>query len=285
MGRLINQGCQGHDVRAVQDVLNFHIRRLQPLMVDGVFGPLTHGRVVEFQKVNGLKADGFVGPLTLTKLFAEEQLPISLALVPTQPQPTAAPRGIQPPRLVPALTLPPLVPPLRTPLFLSPNSLFPIQPLTPAGQTMNFTFTTPVQNDPVDPRQQSFVQIVGLLSRLPPTFPFRAAIIGAVPKPRITVGQLEFDPVAPMAFGFKWGVKPLFDLKTIGPPPAFALGASVNARYVFTVINNPRLLVPQLGVGVRGDFGGTVDWTSNTAQSRPLFDLKGEFILGVEGRF
>ena len=28
MGRLIKQGCKGADVRAVQDVLNFHVRRL-----------------------------------------------------------------------------------------------------------------------------------------------------------------------------------------------------------------------------------------------------------------
>ena len=78
MGRLISQGNKGEDVRAVQDVLNFHIRRLTPLVVDGAFGPLTHARVVEFQKVNALKADGIVGPRTMTKLFEEEQLPNSI---------------------------------------------------------------------------------------------------------------------------------------------------------------------------------------------------------------
>ena len=62
MGRLIRQGSKGADVRAVQDVLNFHIRRLQPLEVDGDFGPKTHARVVEFQKANKLKVDGVVGP-------------------------------------------------------------------------------------------------------------------------------------------------------------------------------------------------------------------------------
>jgi hypothetical protein len=31
MGRLIRQGTKGADVRAVQEVLNFHIRRLAPL--------------------------------------------------------------------------------------------------------------------------------------------------------------------------------------------------------------------------------------------------------------
>jgi hypothetical protein len=44
MDRLIRQGCKGADVRAVQDVLNFHVRRRAPLAVDGDFGPLTrHG--------------------------------------------------------------------------------------------------------------------------------------------------------------------------------------------------------------------------------------------------
>ena len=49
MGRLFRQGNKGADVRAVQDVLNFHVRRLTPLVVDGDFGPLTQARVVEFQ--------------------------------------------------------------------------------------------------------------------------------------------------------------------------------------------------------------------------------------------
>jgi hypothetical protein len=38
MGRLVKRGCKGADVRAIQDVLNFHVRRLSPLIVDGDFG-------------------------------------------------------------------------------------------------------------------------------------------------------------------------------------------------------------------------------------------------------
>lgn len=105
MGRLISQGTQGADVRAVQDVLNFHIRRFEPLVVDGIFGPKTHARVVEFQKANGLKPDGLVGPATLGKLFEEEILPVSLALVPqTGPSIRQTGFGLQPPRLIPPLT-------------------------------------------------------------------------------------------------------------------------------------------------------------------------------------
>ncbi|RZJ04753.1 MAG: peptidoglycan-binding protein, partial [Haliea sp.] len=115
MGRLIKQGIKGADVRAVQDVLNFHIRRLAPLEVDGSFGLATHARVMEFQKSNSLKPDGIVGPITLGKLFEEELLPITVALAPQQTVAAGSPRlGIQPPRLIPPLTLPPLRPPVIT---------------------------------------------------------------------------------------------------------------------------------------------------------------------------
>lgn len=85
----------------------------------GDFGPRTHARVVEFQKANQLTADEIVGPRTMAKLFEEEQLQITLALVPQQGSTIGGPpRGIQPPRLIPPLTLPPLTPPLVTPFFL-----------------------------------------------------------------------------------------------------------------------------------------------------------------------
>jgi peptidoglycan hydrolase-like protein with peptidoglycan-binding domain len=284
MGRLVRQGCKGADVRAIQDVLNFHIRRLAPLVVDGDFGPRTHARVVEFQKANQLTADGIVGPRTMGKLFEEEQLPITLALVPQQGS-TLGPRGIQPPRLIPPLTLPPLTPPVMTPFFLPPDSLSRIPVLTPAGQTVSFLTTVPVQNDPVDPTTRSFNEIMRLLDRLPQSFPFRGAIIGAVPRPVQKVGPLELDPVSPMSFGFQWGVKPVFDLKSIGPPVQFAVGGAVNARYVLKLVDKPGLTVPQLGLFVQGDFRGTIDWTSQAAESRPQIDLKGSIVGGIQGRF
>jgi len=286
MGRLISQGSKGEDVRAIQDVLNFHIRRLTPLAVDGDFGPLTHARVVEFQKVNALKADGIVGPRTMTKLFEEEQLPITIALVPQLAAKVGGPpRGIQPPRLIPPLTLPPLTPPVLTPFFLPPDSSARIPVLTPAGQTVSFLTTVPVRNDPVDPATRSFVEIMRLLDHLPQSFPFRGAIIGAVPRPVLKVGPLALDPVSPMSFGFQWGVKPVFDFKSIGPPLQFAVGGAVNARYVLKLVDKPGATVPQLGLFVQGDFRGTIDWTSQAAESRPQIDLKGSFVGGLQGRF
>ena len=282
MGRLISQGVQGADVRAVQDVLNFQIRRFEPLAVDGVFGPKTRARVVEFQRSNGLTPDGVVGPITLGKLLEEEIIPVSLALV---PQAGAGTRqgafGLQPPQLIPPLTLPPMI----SPFFLPPASASLVPALNQRGQAFTFALTAPVRNDPFDPAVASFNQIMHLLNGLPSNFPFRATLIDAVPKPVKKVGPLGLDPVTPMSFGFKWGVKPLFDLTSIGPPLEFKVGAGVNARYVLQLINRPGATVPQLGLFGQGDFKGTIDWTSEKAQSRPLLDLKGSFLIGIEGRF
>jgi hypothetical protein len=286
MGRLVRQGCKGADVRAIQDVLNFHIRRATPLVVDGDFGSRTHARVIEFQKSNQLQADGIVGPRTLAKLLEEEQLQITLALVPQEGSRVGgAPRGIQPPRLIPPLTLPPLTPPVLTPFFLPPDSSSRIPVLTPAGQTLSFLTTAPVRNDPIDPATRSFNEIMRLLDHLPQSFPFRGTIIGAVPKPVHKVGPLELDPVSPMNFGFKWGVDPLFDLKSIGPPIQFTVGGAVKARYVLKLIDKPGATVPQLGLFVQGDFKGTMDWTTQAAESRPQIDLKGSILGGLQGRF
>jgi peptidoglycan hydrolase-like protein with peptidoglycan-binding domain len=287
MGRLVSRGSKGADVRAIQDVLNFHIRRLTPLVVDGNFGPLTQARVIEFQKSNQLKPDGIVGPFTLGKLFEEEQLPITFVLMPQQGSTVGGSQlGIQPPRLIPPLTLPPLTPPLvTTPFLLPPDSSARVPVLTPTGQALTFITTAPVRNDPVDPATRSFSEIMRLLDRLPQSFPFRGAIIGAVPKPVTKVGPLELNPVSPISFGFQWGVDPVFDLKSIGPPVEFQVGGTINARYVLKLIDKPGSQAPKLGLFVQGDFRGTIDWTSQAAQSRPEIDLKGSFLGGIQGRF
>ena len=52
----IKLGSRGADVVTLQKKLN--------LIPDGNFGPLTDKAVKEFQKKNGLTADGIVGPKT-----------------------------------------------------------------------------------------------------------------------------------------------------------------------------------------------------------------------------
>lgn len=81
MSRTLSQGMTGQDVRALQDVLNFHIRRGEALKVDGIFGPKTHARVLEFQKVNGLQVDGLVGPRTEGQLFEVTELPLPIPFI------------------------------------------------------------------------------------------------------------------------------------------------------------------------------------------------------------
>ena len=53
---VIKRGSKGEDVVYMQSKLG--------LKADGVFGPLTHWAVIDFQKDKGLKADGIVGPMT-----------------------------------------------------------------------------------------------------------------------------------------------------------------------------------------------------------------------------
>jgi hypothetical protein len=76
-----------------------------------------------------------------------------------------------------------------------------------------------------------------------------------------------------------------FDLKSVGPPVEFTAGVNPSARYVLKLIGSPRATAPQLGIFGQGDFKGTIDWTSEKAQSRPQVDIKGSVIVGIEGRF
>ena len=71
MSRLLSRGSVGEDVKDVQGRLNGRPpSSLPPLDVDGQFGDRTQARVIEFQKLNGLAADGIVGPATRARLFA-----------------------------------------------------------------------------------------------------------------------------------------------------------------------------------------------------------------------
>jgi len=278
MARMLKNGDQGSDVRAVQDVLNFHIRRLQPLVVDGRFGPQTQARVIEFQRANSLTADGIVGPRTAASMFETERLPLALRLAPAS---ALASSGIQPPRLIPPLSLPGLPPSAPSLPALSPVSLFPsgsarLPPLTAQGQTLAFVLNVPVRNDPIDPTARSQQQVLQLLQTLPANFPFRAAIIGALPQPVKTPG----DPDR----GFKWGVDPVFDLRKLGSPVEFGVGLKGQARYTVQVVSSGASGL-KLGLFVGGDFKAVLDYTSAQATARPLFELQGSVTTGLGGVF
>src|SRR6267142_3474591 len=80
MNRLLYLGCTpGEDVRLLQNDLNAvtalpsQKSGLAPLVADCAFGSKTGARVQEFQWVNGLTADGVVGPKTLDALHSALQ--------------------------------------------------------------------------------------------------------------------------------------------------------------------------------------------------------------------
>jgi hypothetical protein len=143
---LLAVGSRGPEVETLQAALNFYLPRPPKLVVDGIFGPKTRARVVEFQGRQGLAADGIVGPKTEAVLFACVSI-AGAAFVTRRPQgtflaalpsrgnllalaPTAGPGPIN----LPPLNLPPLQrtqpPPFLPPFLMPPPALFP----TMAGQ-------------------------------------------------------------------------------------------------------------------------------------------------------
>lgn len=83
MAMLLKQGSRGPEVRDLQEALNLIAcgnmipgAQNSPLQTDGVFGPLTKARVMQFQTAAKLQSDGVVGPLTAKALVGS-----TLALV------------------------------------------------------------------------------------------------------------------------------------------------------------------------------------------------------------
>ena len=68
----LRRGAKGSGVAQLQDLLvDLGValpRSVTKKGADGIFGPETEGAVKEFQRRNGLKADGIVGKLTLAAL-------------------------------------------------------------------------------------------------------------------------------------------------------------------------------------------------------------------------
>jgi N-acetylmuramoyl-L-alanine amidase len=60
---VLRRGSTGPAVRELQGLLG-------GLNVDGIFGPLTEGRVREFQRAERINVDGIVGPITWGRLLA-----------------------------------------------------------------------------------------------------------------------------------------------------------------------------------------------------------------------
>jgi peptidoglycan hydrolase-like protein with peptidoglycan-binding domain/GH24 family phage-related lysozyme (muramidase) len=111
--RLTTPPLQGPDVQQVQAALG---RWGFSLVPDGVFGPATQKAVEQFQRSQGLVADGVVGAPTWDAL---------------QRQPTAPPVPPVTPPPVPPPTTPPPVPPVTPPPVPPPTTPPPVPPVTP----------------------------------------------------------------------------------------------------------------------------------------------------------
>lgn len=64
-GQMLRFGSHSEAVRTAQAMLNQHGFGL---VVDGIFGPLTHQAVIAFQRAKGLAVDGIIGPVTWSVL-------------------------------------------------------------------------------------------------------------------------------------------------------------------------------------------------------------------------
>ncbi len=282
MSRTLSQGMTGPDVRALQDVLNFHIRRGEPLKVDGIFGPKTQARVLEFQKVNGLKVDGLVGPKTDEQLFEVTELPVPIIFVPTlQLNPpqfgTSQNVGIQPPRLIPPLQWPgpPFPPPFPfdsgRSFSLFPNSFALLPELTGPANALGLKITMPTRKDPGDPFVSSRRAIIELIDELPGNSKFKGFLISQVPNP--------VTKVSPPPSGFKWGVSPVFD-----PLNPTGFGVKGNAQFMLRLTDGGNGM-PNMVFGAWGDGKFFLNFDTKQGQARPAVQAEGQVFLGVKGVF
>jgi Putative peptidoglycan binding domain len=278
MSQTLSLGSTGQPVRALQDVLNFQIRRGDPLVVDGKFGPKTQARVREFQAAVGLKADGIVGPLTNAQLFEVTDVTVPLIFMPRLQLtlPTIG-RGIQPPRLIPPLQWP--GPPLAAPppfrlggsFTLGPSSSTSLPSFSAPANVLGLQFTVPTRKDPEDPDVASRTAILGLIDDLPANNRFKVFLGSLVPNP--------VTRISPPGVGFQWGVAPLFN-----PLDPTGFGVKGNAR--FTVqISEGRNGLPNAVFGAWGDGQVQLDFTNRNGQARPLVLGQGQVFFFVEGTF
>ncbi len=283
MERTISLGMSGQDIRSLQDVLNFQIRRGEPLKVDGIFGPKTDARVREFQKVNGLTVDGLVGPKTKAMLYDATELTLPLVLMPrlVLNQPRFGQQqggvGLQPPRLIPPLTWPgPPVPPpapfsLGGSFKLLPDSLTVLPGLTGPPNALGLKVTVPTRQDPVDPAVRSRKAIVELIDNLPANSRFKAFLISQVPNP--------VHKISPPDAGFKWGLSPLFN-----PFDPKGFGVKGNAQFTLRLTEGGNG-VPNMVFGAWGDGKFFLNFDTKHGESRPKVEAEGQVFLGVKGTF
>ena len=68
--RVLEEGCEGEDVKALQQLLTANGCATDP---DGIFGPKTKTAVEKYQRKVDLTADGKAGVLTMGSLMGDLQ--------------------------------------------------------------------------------------------------------------------------------------------------------------------------------------------------------------------
>lgn len=282
MANLLSLGSRGPGVRAVQDALNYHIRRLPSIKVDGDFGNATANRVRLFQTSNKMKIDGIVGPFTSAKLFAVEDVVVPLFILPelklTPPVFGARPpQGIQPPRLIPPLQWPfPPSPPsgpftFGSSFVLRPNSFSLLPDFSAPVNALSLRFTVPSRKDPDDPAVRSRSTILELINDLPVNSKFKVFLGDKVPDPT--------PRISPPGTGFSWGVEPVFD-----PLDPKGFGVKGNARYAIRVSDGLSGR-PNIVFAAWGDGQAFLNFESKQGQSKPRLEGQGQVFLGFQGIF
>lgn len=71
--RTIRQGDRGDDVKKMQEILIRKGYNVGSTGADGIFGKNTKAAVMDFQRANGLTADGICGPRTWEKLLEDQE--------------------------------------------------------------------------------------------------------------------------------------------------------------------------------------------------------------------
>jgi hypothetical protein len=272
----------GQDVRELQDVLNFQIRRGEPLKVDGNFGPKTDVRVREFQRVNKLVVDGMVGMKTNAQLFEVTEVTLPILFMPNLQltQPTFGTRtgsALQPPRLIPPLRWPgppvPAPPPFQFggSFSLGPSSFTFLPNLPGPANALGLKFTVPTRKDPDDPFVRSRQAIVEMINDLPVNSKFKALLLSQLPS--------TTRKISPPPSGFKWGLEPLFN-----PLDPKGFGVKGNAQFTLRLTEGHNGL-PNMVLGAWGDGKFFLNFATKSGESRPKVEASGQVFFGVQGTF
>lgn len=311
--RPLQRGCTGDDVRAVQDVLNFHLRGLMPLVVDGIFGDRAESRVRFFQRVNGLKEDGIVGPLTRDALFETTIASFRLLFIPrtllSAAPPTALPTQLptqlpprQPAQGAPTQPLPPQfaggsrdlrkVSPRLSPapqfgpdvtvpesqtlkLPILPALHSPAAPVAITPSVLRFKLAVPTRKDPTDPQVRCRQEAIELIDTSSIDAATRGFLIDQVPDPE------EEKKVQPPDAAFKWGADPIFI-----PPYSTTLSAG-KARFTLKLSGGGPTTHPELLVGAWGEGRALINIAEKEFETRTLSraQLESVGMVGVMSTF